>query len=312
MEGLSVTERLNEVYEVRYKPGLYSAESFLETNNSLPQLHFYLTDTVRCTALGHIAFSIEESEAISPFKAPFAGFELAPGLASHIILYFLRETLRRLQEKGFRFLRVKIAPACYQPDADLIIESMKHLGFEVKECQIYHAIGVNGELLNHQIASMEQRRLRKAFKESLTFRFVDRAEFPSLFDFIKRHREAKGHRLSMDWTELKSAIKANGKNYLVAGVYKENQLIAASILVRVSNNVIYNFCPAHDANFNTLSPMVFLIHSVYNWCQQEGIDWIDLGTSQLGNRENKSLVSFKKHMGGQPFESITFRKTLSS
>lgn len=312
MEALSVTERLPVACKVRYTPGLYNSRAFLESNNSLPQLHFYLIDTRAKTVLGHIAFSIEESEATSPFKAPFAGFELAVGLESLGCLYFLQEAQRRLVEKGFRYLRIKTAPACYQPGTDLLIENMRHLGFDEKEKQVYHAIEVNDKPLTDQLASMEQRRLRKATKQELTFRYVNKGGYPALFGFVKKHREAKGHRLSMDWANLRSAIRANQEGYLAAGVYQGDQLIAASILVRVSEKVVYNFFPAHDAAFNALSPMVFLIDSVYRWCQEQGINWIDLGTSYLGKKENKSLISFKEHMGGQPFESITFRKTLSS
>ncbi|GAB5523758.1 MAG: hypothetical protein Roseis2KO_16300 [Roseivirga sp.] len=311
MESLSVTEQLPKACEVQYVPALYSTHAFLENNNGLPQLHFYLIDGQQA-ALGHIAFSIEESEAISPFKAPFGGFELATGVNSLTCTYFIQEVQRRLKEKGFRYLRIKVAPGCYQPGSTLLSENLQHLGFEEKDNQVYHAIAVNQELLIHQLASMEQRRLRKAAKEQLTFRFVNKTEYASLFGFIKRHREAKGHQLSMEWAELKHAINANPESYLAGAVYKQEQLIAGALLVRVSEKVVYNFFPAHDAGFNALSPMVFLIDSVYLWAQQAGVNWIDLGTSYLGKKKNKSLISFKEHMGGQPFESITFRKTLSS
>lgn len=312
METLSVTEYLPEAHAVSYIPGLYNSRNFLEANNTLPQLHFYLINNKLNDALGHIAFSIEESEATSPFKAPFAGFDLAERLDSLSCTYFLQEVLRRLVEKGFRYLRIKMAPGCYQSVNPALLENIRHLGFEEKERQIYHAILVNGQPLTKQIASMEQRRLRKAAKEGLEFKFASKSEFPVFFDFIKRHREAKGHRLSMGWRELRNAIKGNEESYLAAGVYQQEELIAASILIRASAKVIYNFFPANNAEFNSLSPMVFLLDSVYSWCQQQEIGWIDLGTSYLGKKENKPLVSFKEHMGGQPFESITFRKTLSS
>lgn len=312
MEALSVTEHLSGSYEVQYVPGLYNSRTFLDANNSLPQLHFYLIDKGLNQALGHIAFSIEESEATSPFKAPFAGFDLAPDLDSLASTYFLQEVLRRLTERGFRYLKIKMAPDCYQSVNPALLENMRHLGFEEKERQTYHAILVNEQPLSRQIASMEQRRLRKAAKEGLAFKFARKSEFPVFFDFIKRHREAKGHRLSMDWGELRNVIKGNEESYLAAGVYKHEELIAASILIRASEKVIYNFFPANNAEFNSLSPMVFLLDSVYSWCQQQGIGWIDLGTSYLGKKENKPLISFKEHMGGRPFESITFRKTLSS
>jgi hypothetical protein len=312
MDALAVTQRLPGTHQVRYTALLYNSRDYLEANNGLPQFHFYLVDKQQKAALGHIAFSIEEGEAMSPVRAPFAGFELALSLDSETIQFFIQEVQRRLREKGVSLIRLKTAPLCCHSLADSLKESLINAGFIPKNRQVYHAIEVNDQPLERQLASMEQRRLRKAVREGLEFRFAERAGFSQCFDFIKRHREAKGHRLSMSWSQLKPAMAASPENYMAAGIYQQDQLIAASIIIRTSEKVVYNFLPAHDMAYNALSPMVFLLRSLYQWCQQEQVDWIDLGTSYIGKKVNKSLVSFKEHMGGQPFESVAFRKTLSS
>lgn len=312
MDSLSVTESLPKSYKRVFVPGLYNSHNYLAANNGLPQLHFYLLNEANQTVEGHIAFSMEEGEATSPFRAPFAGFELAPELDHLSFLFFLQEVQRKLKEKGVRYLKLQLAPGCYQPLSQVMAVNLHHMGFEEKGRWVNHAIPVNEQPLLGQIASMEKRRLRKVVKAPLSFRFAERSEFSSFFIFIKQHREAKGHRLSMEWDDLKQAMKASPENYLAAGVYQEEQLIGASILIKVSAQVVYNFFPANDTAFNSWSPMVFLLDSVYRWCQKEGIQWIDLGTSYLGTTENKTLRVFKEHMGGKPFESVIFRKTLSS
>lgn len=312
MDALTVTQRLPGTHQVRYTALLYNSRDYLEANNGLPQLHFFLLENQQKEALGHIAFSIEEGEAMSPVKAPFGGFELALSLESEAIQFFIQEVQRRLRAKGVSFIRLKSAPLYCHPLANCLKECLVQTGFAPKTRQVYHAIEINDKPLELQLASMEQRRLRKAVREGLEFRFAARSGFSLYFDFIKRHREAKGHRLSMRWSQLKLAMAATPENYLAAGIYQHDQLIAASIIIRTSEKVVYNFMPAHDMAFNALSPMVFLLQSLYQWCQQEQVDWIDLGTSYIGKKVNRSLVSFKEHMGGQPFESMAFRKTLSS
>ncbi len=187
-----------------------------------------------------------------------------------------------------------------------------HAGFVEKGRKVNHAIPVDEQPLMKKIAAMERRRLRKAGKGELTFRFARRSELGTFFDFIEHHRQVKGHMLSMDRKALKEAVKVSPEHYLIAGVYKDEELIGASILIKVSARVVYNFFPAHDMAFNTWSPMVFLLDNVYAWCQKEKIEWLDLGTSYIGNNENKTLIAFKKHMGGEAFETVNFRKVLSS
>jgi len=49
---------------------------------------------------------------------------------------------------------------------------------------------------------------------------------------------------------------------------------------------------------------------IYQFAQQEKVKMIDLGTSMAGRKINKSLLHFKKSIGGRSNNKATFRKLL--
>ncbi|MFT7381527.1 MAG: hypothetical protein ACI9Z3_001415, partial [Roseivirga sp.] len=82
MKNLKVVEQSSLIADRQFSQILYTSPKFLEVNNDLPQVHFWLIDTATQIALGHISFSLEEGKALSPAKAPFGGFSLADSLKS--------------------------------------------------------------------------------------------------------------------------------------------------------------------------------------------------------------------------------------
>ena len=312
MKALSVSNSIPQGLRIGYSPLLYNRPSFLSVNNGLPQLHFYLIDKASKVALGHIAFSREESEVVSPFKAPFGGFELAGDLDSTSFLFFVTEVMRMLKENSIRFMRIHLAPMDYLPCLDMAMENLVALGFREKQKLVHHIIKVGEAPFEKLIASMEVRKLKKARTLGCEFRFEKREQYAAIFDFIKQHRESKGHELSMSWDMLRDVLKDHGDHYHFCSVRLEGEMIAAAVMVRVNEKVMYYFIPGHDATFNHLSPMVFLVGELYKWCREHGLQSIDLGTSYWANEENESLARFKEHLGGKPSMSSVFRKALSS
>jgi len=312
MKALTVSRSIPRGYQCSYSRLLYNRTSFLEVNNSLPQVHFYLLNKDTKQVLGHIAFSREENEVVSPYKAPYGGFELVNDLESSSFLFFLYELLRMLKEDSIRFLRIHLPPAHCLPNVAMVKENLKTLAFREKQNLKHHMLTVSEAKFGQKIATMEQRKLKKARTLGCEFRVARRDEYAGVYAFLKQHRESKGHQLSMSWDMLREALKDHNAHYLFCTVNLEDQMIAAAIMVHVNDEVLYYFIPGHDAEYNHLSPMVFLISELYQWCQQQGIQYIDLGTSYWAGEENESLVKFKERMGGQVSSSSVFRKALSS
>ena len=311
MKSLTVSNALPKDFETVYVKLLYNQPGFLSANNGLPQLHFYLLDKEPKQVLGHIAFTREENEVVSPYKAPFGGFELASDLSNEAFLFFAAEVMRLLKENHLRFVRMHLPPKVYLPATGKVSHDLKALGFQEKSRPVHHVLHVDADSFESKITAMEKRKLKKAAALNCAFTIEKRQDYAGVYEFIKSHRTAKGHELSMSWSMLKEAIKAYPEAYIFSSLKLDGQRIAAVIMIRVSAQVLYYYIPGHDADFNSLSPMVGLLNGLYQWAQSEGIRGIDLGTSYWANQENKSLVAFKRRVGGVATTGSILRKALT-
>ena len=107
--GFILLDRLPSACVENYDPLVYNLNSFLSSNNDLPQLHFYWVERISNTAFAHIAFSIEEGEALSPIKAPFGGVEYSDELSVEQLCTFLIFVEKGLGSKGIKYLKIKSA-----------------------------------------------------------------------------------------------------------------------------------------------------------------------------------------------------------
>ncbi|MFT7056497.1 MAG: hypothetical protein ACI905_000431 [Roseivirga sp.] len=312
MRDLKVVEREPIGFEVQYAQLLYTSVQFLEVNNNLPQIHFWLIDNYVKSTLGHISFSVEEGKALSPAKAPFGGFSLCDTLNSQEISFFVFEVLRKLKSHSVTTVNIKLAPENYSDQISVLTENLGFAGFSKIKGLIYQAIKVDSTLFQKKVAEMENRKLKRCNNEGYRFEMLSQNALYDVFQFVKTHRDEKGYDFSMDWSSLKAADRAMAKTYLPAAVYDGQRMIAATIAVKASTNVLYNFSPAHDWDYNGFSPVVMLTEGLYDYCQSNQIGQLDLGTSYIDDVINKGLKAFKAHLGAETFFSHSYRKILSS
>jgi lipid II:glycine glycyltransferase (peptidoglycan interpeptide bridge formation enzyme) len=94
-------------------------------------------------------------------------------------------------------------------------------------------------------------------------------------------------------------------------VNDQSRITALSVVVRVRDDILYNFLPASHPDYSTFSPMVMLIGGLFTYCQHQGIPLLDLGVSLDGTGQPKpSLIHFKRNLGAQVSPKLTFEKSL--
>ena len=151
-----------------------------------------------------------------------------------------------------------------------------------------------------------------AKRKVLVFSKLPKHKLANVFDFIKTQRRAKQYAFSMEWSELKLAQKVNPDTYIPFVVTHNEKIVAATIAIKATNEVLYNFSPAHHPDYDQLSPVVLLTEGLYDYGRSEGFIYLDLGTSYLGEEINEGLAQFKSNLGARSYTSFSFRKALSS
>jgi lipid II:glycine glycyltransferase (peptidoglycan interpeptide bridge formation enzyme) len=122
------------------------------------------------------------------------------------------------------------------------------------------------------------------------------------------YRQKLNRSLSMTLEQLKKTVDFFPDSFFLVGVFQNKKLIAACICVQVNSTIVYTFYSAHSDEFDQLSPRIFLLNHLYDWCFLHHVTLLDLGTSTLNGKPNFSLLDFKLRMGGTLTPKYRFNK----
>jgi len=256
-----------------------------------------------------IYIHIDDTIASSPLRSTFGSYEISRELPAIILFQFLEFVDSRLKAKGVTKFILKEPPSSYYPNRSALLHTfLFNLGYQVSDAEVSAVIHVSENSFQSYPDSSERRRLRQCHDAGLQVKQLSHDSLGDVYLFILACRKQRGYSLSMTLSELKTAVNRFKDNYLLFGVFKEEQLVAASIAVQVRKNILYNFYPAHAKEFDHLSPVVFLMEGMYKFCQLNKIDLLDLGTSAIEGKPNFGLIDFKLRLGARPSTKLTFVK----
>jgi hypothetical protein len=144
----------------------------------------------------------------------------------------------------------------------------------------------------------------------MKFKILSMEMLEEVYSFIQSCRHERGMSLSMTVTQLRDTIKNCNDDFFLFGIFQNTKLIAASVSLKVSHRILYDFYHAHAKSVDQLSPVVILLKGMYEFCQQNGFKVLDLGTSTVDHQINFGLLNFKTQIGGQLSMKLTFEKDL--
>lgn len=303
--------KLADTYNPLFERFLFSQERHLYCQSTVGWSTFsWIDETVKKNA-AQIHFNINGSVALSPCKAPFGSVEFSEVLTPESLFQFLSESEKKLREKGIERVVIVDTPQIYRPQQSAILTVLlSDMGFEISNNEICSSIIIDEEPWKNKISKDELYHLKRCQREQLSFRSIGMEKLRDVYNFIDACRHERGTTLSMTLDQLQSTILKCPNDFLLFGVFQQNEMIAASIVVRVNDRILYDFYYGHSRVSNHLSPVVFLLDGQYNFCKKNGYQLLDLGTSSLDNKTNFSLLNFKRQVGGVLSMKLTFQKTL--
>ncbi len=256
-----------------------------------------------------ISFQFKAKEAISPWRAPFGGFEFYRKLSKEQLEDFVIQIQQKLIQLGVNEILIRNHPNLYNEcEAQLLNDSLLNLEFKFSE-DVCSIILVDEKPYHRKIKISERQKLVKAEK-LFEFERVNRKQLPTLYSFIASCREERNQSLSMTLPELRKLVTVFPDRILFFKVGTNSEISAAAIVIRVSKTILYTFYYAHKKTYNRISPAVFLISGIYDYALKLKISMIDLGTSMINGHVNKSLLHFKTSIGGVVTKKQTFTKML--
>lgn len=295
--------------EFAFDPFLFLQPTHLQTQSEDALLLFQLLDRKTDKIVAHLPVFLDENgKAYSPGKAPFGSVQLTVQLPETILADFLMLVKRYLLEvKNCRIMQIKSYPFAYAPASSAkLTDLLLKQNFSVTHSEINHHITVEDNSLEVKLHPSARRRLQKCRKNGFVFQEENAKALPEIWSFINACRLERHHEPPLAFEKLMDLFQKFPQHFRIFSVREQNKLAAATIAVRINNQILYNFYPASPILYNTFSPVILLNEGLYEICKQEGIEILDLGTSNLPSGPNFPLITFKKHLGGEPTLKLIF------
>ncbi len=261
---------------------------------------------------GIVHLHVKECEAKSPFRSPFGSFLFSDAIGQATLHEFIRFCESRLKDKNVNTICLKHQPELYASKKNLDAEiALQAVGYKIQSAETSAIVSVTGKSFESGLHRSEKKRLRKCREAELKFEVLPSGQLQKIYTFLEACRAEKGYTVSMSFAEIEKLENTFPERVLLTAVSDKNQLVAANISIRVYESVLYNFYHDHSPDYDHVSPVVLLNEGLYQFCQNEKIILLDLGTSNLNGTLNESLLNFKLHLGAQPSRKLTFTKKIA-
>ncbi len=295
-----------------YEPDLFQLPDHLRLQADGDWKSFYLLDQSTLSVVGEIHFYLNDRVAVSPGRAPFASFMLDEAITEEQLDDFIQHAEEQLTSINISSMVLKNPSDCLHPYVVLLEKVLVNRGYRIVTEETSAIIPVDQQLLHQKMSHGKRYHLHQTHKHGLLVDFIGLHELPAIYAFLSRCRSAKGYMLSMSLEDLLSLAEVFPDRILLTVVRSMEHMVAASISVLVSSELLYTLYYDHDAAHDSISPVGLLISELYTWSRQRGIGNIDLGTSNPDGLLKPSLLQFKTELGAVAYPKRTFEKKLQA
>jgi len=254
-----------------------------------------------------IHFSRIGNLLISLDKSPFGSFVITSRTTKSNLSSLVEKIENWSRRERIANLLIRSFPEIYEPERNALIkETLIGSGFTVKYEDITQVIPVTASSMN--LNTHKKRRLRQAESLDFSFREIALNHLEEAYSLIVESRESKGYPVTMTFTDLEGMFKLFLGDYLLFGVFDKNKLIATSVCIKVNDKILYCFYIGDAIAFRPHSPVTLLINGIFEYCQRNDFEMLDLGISTDKGIVNKGLYAFKKTFGSFDSYKLTFLK----
>ena len=250
---------------------------------------------------------VEGEQAVSMVKSSFGGMDFASFADGFDASDMVDVLFDFLVEKKISTCLIHAFPQCYDSYAhDLMEHTLLSRGFEVLYTDITHYLQPAGKPFDTLIDPDERTHLNFARKHGWKFLQLGPEELPAAFDLILRSKRLKGYPSTLTLEELQNNFRLFPDNFLLFGIYDGDELRAASVCIRINDNVLYDISHGDNPEKRKHSSIVPLIQGLYYFARENRYSLLDLGISTVKGEKNEGLFNFKRKMGSAVSDKKTF------
>lgn len=272
-------------------------------------MHFFLVRASSRRAEAQLSLHLDKSIASSPARAPFGSVLYAPHILPQVLRDFFEAVERDLLAEGIDSIRLTEPPSYYR-HGELLYHTLLNGGYKISRADLSAGFIIDKRKFVEKLNDWELPKWKMALSKKLKARLIPGRAFDTAYAFLSRCREEREQSLSMKLPELRKTVDAFPDAFLLFGVYLEAELIAATLVIQVADDIWYTFYTGHLKKYDNLSPVVYLTGEIYRQASRRKIRLLDLGTSTVDGKTNFNLLEFKLRLGAMPSAKLTFEKNL--
>jgi len=286
----------SEVFPKPYH--VFNAAAFNAVNAYKCEQVFYLLFQDTKVRLG-IVFGVRDNKLVSPFSAPFGGFEAT---SDDVRLQQIDGALEALTlwAKAKNFIGIKIvAPSFfYNPNfLNKVFNCLYRAQFENANIELNYQFPTHKFDENYEttIWYNARKNLKRALKANLTFEKLEPENGQLAYQVIAQNRKERGFPLRMTWEQVTETMSVINVDFFL--VKKEEEHIGAAVIFHVAEGIVQVVYWGDLPQYSESKTMNFLSYHVFKYYKELGIAMIDIGPSTEDSVPNNGLCEFKESIG---------------
>ncbi len=237
---------------------------------------------------------------LSPFSAPFGGFEAVRTDVQIQNVEYAIELLKLyvLANNGSQ-VRLTLPPLFYnQSVISKTINSLLRSEFRLDVVDLNHAV---------ELSSWKPQMIKRQSNfDGMEFRVCSNLdEMAMAYEVIRQNREHRGYPLRMTKEEVLETVKLVKADFFLVKL-PDRCNVAAALVYYVAKRIVQVIYWGNLPSFDRFRPMHFLALHLFNHYKELGVSIVDIGPSSENSVPNYGLCDFKERVGCQVHPKFSF------
>src|SRR5690606_1568067 len=256
-----------------------------------------------------ITFAISKAgEAVSLPQAPFGGFWIEDDLSSATLEGFILAIVEEMKHRGIHLISLTQSPKPYEPQVDLINYLLFKNGFQQEKVLCQHFF-IGRKKIKKFVLKQSSKFQKKSKNSILKTSHSSISNFGFLKD-IRFWNVQKGYDVAIDENRIIQQVSEYPDRYFLITLSKNGEEIGYSLGVKLTSDSLYYFLSAINPKTPVKNGGDFILNELFQLAAEQKVNFIDLGSSDLLEGANHSLMFFKSRFSNDICNKSTWVKKI--